>query len=98
MLARAEHLKVLLAHRQAHHLSLLASILQVLHKQEVQQYDHPSSSRSCSPSSCGTHMLTQQGQQQQQQEALLQENLCAMQLGGTGGSDDDNDDFFLPVS
>lgn len=49
MLARAEQLKVLLAHRQAHHLSLLAAVLQHLHQQEVQQYDMPHS-RSSSPS------------------------------------------------
>jgi hypothetical protein len=47
MLARAEQLKVLLAHRQAHHLALLASTLQHLHLQEVQQFDRP---RSSSPS------------------------------------------------
>lgn len=49
MLGRAEQLKVLLAHWQAHHLSLLASVLQLLHRQEVQQYDQPHSSRSSSP-------------------------------------------------
>jgi hypothetical protein len=49
MLARAEQLKVLLAHRQAHHLSLLAAVLQHMHQQEVQQYDMPHS-RSSSPS------------------------------------------------
>jgi len=48
MLGRAEQLKVLLAHWQAHHLSLLASVLQLLHRQEVQQYDQPNS-RSSSP-------------------------------------------------
>lgn len=47
MLARAEQLKVLLAHRQAHRLALLASTLQHLHAQEVQQFDRP---RSSSPS------------------------------------------------
>lgn len=50
MLARAEHLKVLLAHRQAHHLSLLASVLQYVHQQEVQEYDLPLSSSCSSPS------------------------------------------------
>lgn len=41
MLARAEQLKVVLAHKQAHHLALLASVLQHLHQQEVQAYDQP---------------------------------------------------------
>lgn len=46
MLARAEQLKVLLAHRRAHHVSLLASVLQLLHRQEVAQYDRPRSGSS----------------------------------------------------
>lgn len=41
MLARAEQLKVLLAHRQAHHISLLAALLQLMHQREVQQFDAP---------------------------------------------------------
>ena len=42
MLRRAEQLKVLLCHSRAHHLSLLAALLQLLHRQEVEQYDeHP---------------------------------------------------------
>lgn len=48
MLMRAEQLKVLLAHWQAHHLSLLASVLQHLHQQEVRNYDMPRP-RSSSP-------------------------------------------------
>jgi hypothetical protein len=48
MLVRAEQLKVLLAHWQAHHLSLLASVLQHLHQQEVREYDMPRP-RSSSP-------------------------------------------------
>jgi hypothetical protein len=45
MLGRAEQLKVLLAHRQAHHLSLLAALLQLMHRQEVQEFDSPQPSR-----------------------------------------------------
>lgn len=41
MLARAEQLKAILAHRQAHRLALLASVLQHLHQLEVQAYDQP---------------------------------------------------------
>jgi hypothetical protein len=41
MLGRAEQLKVLLAHRQEHHTSLLAALLQLMHRQEVQEYDSP---------------------------------------------------------
>lgn len=48
MLARAEQLKVVLAHRQAHHLALLASVLQHLHQQEVQAYDQPERATTCS--------------------------------------------------
>uniref|UniRef100_A0A383V522 Uncharacterized protein n=1 Tax=Tetradesmus obliquus TaxID=3088 RepID=A0A383V522_TETOB len=46
MLGRAEQLKVLLAHRQAHHISLLAALLQLMHRQEVQEYDLPQQLRS----------------------------------------------------
>ncbi|WIA43034.1 hypothetical protein OEZ86_009567 [Tetradesmus obliquus] len=46
MLGRAEQLKVLLAHRQAHHISLLAALLQLMHRQEVQEYDSPQQARS----------------------------------------------------
>jgi hypothetical protein len=48
MLGRAEQLKVLLAHRQAHHISLLAALLQLMHRQEVQEYDSPQQTRSSS--------------------------------------------------
>lgn len=41
MMARAEQLKILLAHRQAHHISLLAAVLQHLHRAEVQEFDRP---------------------------------------------------------
>lgn len=41
MLGRAEQLKILLSHRQAHHISLLAAVLQLLHHAEVQEFDHP---------------------------------------------------------
>jgi hypothetical protein len=50
MLARAEQLKVVLAHKQAHHLALLASVLQHLHQQEVQAYDQPARATSSSSS------------------------------------------------
>jgi hypothetical protein len=46
MLGRAEQLKVLLAHRQAHHISLLAALLQLMHRQEVQEFDSPQQTRS----------------------------------------------------
>lgn len=75
MLLRAEQLKVLLAHWQAHHLSLLASVLLHLHQQEVQEYDMPrpsSSSPSRRPAglsaSQGGHLPAAERQQQQQQQ------------------------------
>lgn len=82
MLARAEQLKVILAHRQAHHLSLLAAVLQHLHQQEVQQYDMPHS-RSINPSKWphipavslvqieGGQVLTGPEQVHQQQEVVV---------------------------
>lgn len=75
MLLRAEQLKVLLAHWQAHHLSLLASVLLHIHQQEVQEYDTPrpnSSSPSRRPgaasSSQGGRMQAAEPQQHQQQQ------------------------------
>ncbi|KAF8063677.1 BXL3 [Scenedesmus sp. PABB004] len=41
LLGRAEQLKVVLAHAQAHHLSLLADLLQLLHRQEVAEFEAP---------------------------------------------------------
>jgi hypothetical protein len=53
MLGRAEQLKVLLAHRQAHHISLLAALLQLMHRQEVQEFDSPQQSRSSGAAAAG---------------------------------------------
>jgi hypothetical protein len=53
MLGRAEQLKVLLAHRQAHHISLLAALLQLMHRQEVQEYDCPQQTRSSDTAAAG---------------------------------------------
>lgn len=41
MKTRAEQLKMLLAHRQAHHITLLASVLLLIHRHEIQQFDLP---------------------------------------------------------
>lgn len=73
MLARAEQLKVLLAHLQAHHLSLLAAVLQLLHQQEVQEFDQPHTNSINSPSlrsstPAGLLLYQQQHHYQQQQQ------------------------------
>lgn len=82
MLARAEQLKVVLAHGPAHHLALLASVLQHLYQQEVQEYDQPecattSSSPSRRPQSSVSALKHGAGQLQgawaQQQQAAQQQ-------------------------